>query len=175
MKHCFRIATLIILFGHVALATAAAPAALDRVKVISAASDIIKQAHFCTLVTIGADGQPNARIVTPAPPDENLEIWISTSRKLRKIAELRKDRRATLLYFDPVNLAYVTLVGDTTLLSDAAAKEKHWQPEWAAFYPREAKNPDLIMIKFVPRRVEIVSRAHKLLEDPWGLAVVELK
>ena len=158
----------------VSLANAIEPP-LDRPKVIAAATEVIKQAHYTTLVTIAKDGHADARIVTPAPPDENLEIWISTLKTSRKLAQLKKDPRATLAYFDAVNMDYVTLIGKTTIVSDQAEMQKHWQAEWAPFYPQEIRTPNFIMVKFVPSSVEIVSRQHHLRKDPWGLAIVNLK
>ena len=59
--------------------------------------------------------------------------------------------------------------------SDQAEMQKHWQAEWAPFYPQEIRTPNFIMVKFVPSSVEIVSRQHHLRKDPWGLAIVNLK
>lgn len=46
------------------------PQVPDRAQVLSAARDVMKQARYASLVTVAADGQPQARIVDPAAPGE---------------------------------------------------------------------------------------------------------
>ncbi len=174
-RHTGFFALVVIVASQLAFAQPDTPPALDRAKVVAAATDVIRQAHHATFVTISSDKHPDARIVTPAAPDQNLEIWISTLKTSRKIAQLRKDPRATMLYFDQANMAYVTLIGKITIVSDPAEMQKHWQAEWAPFYPDGTKSPGFIMMRFVPDRVEVVSRQHKLMPDPWGLAILKLK
>ena len=137
----------------------------------------MKQAHYCTLVTIGEEGQPQARIVDPSEPDQGFVVWLGTKNVTRKVAQLRKDSRATLLYFDRATLSYVTLLGGAILVSDPVEKEKHWQAQWAPFYREGFKSPDLLLIRFTTRSLEIVSGSHKLVNDPqtWRPITVEFK
>lgn len=102
------------------------PGSADRSQIIAAAREVMKQAHYCTLVTIGEEGQPQARIVDPSEPDQGFVVWLATKNATRKVAQLRKDSRATLLYFDQATLSYVTLLGGATLVSDPVEKERHW-------------------------------------------------
>lgn len=174
LRHCLAV----FLFAFVsagAHADAAKAPPLERAKVVAAASDVMKQAVFTTLVTIADDGHANARMVSPTAPDQDLVVWVSTNRSSRKIAELRHDPRATLLYFDKKALAYVTLIGTTTLVDDAAEKQKYWQPGWAPFFPQGPKDPEYVLIRFVPQSIEIMSDKHKLLPNPFALVVFDLK
>lgn len=153
----------------------AAPGPADRAQILAAAREVMKQAHYCTLVTIGEGGQPQARIVDPSEPDPNFIIWVATKDGTRKVAQLRKNPGATLLYFDRTTLSYATLLGSATLVSDPAEKERRWQAAWAPFYPEGPKTPGLILIRFSLRTLEIVSLRHKLLNDPqtWRPVTVE--
>ena len=67
--------------------------------VMAAAIDVMQKAVYCTFITIGEDGQPQARIVDPTLPDPNLTIWIGTNSLTRKVNQIRRDPRVTLLYF----------------------------------------------------------------------------
>lgn len=95
-----------------------APAPPDREQVISAAREVIHQAHFATLITVAENGQPQARIVDPAAPDSDFTVWIGTSPSTRKVAQLRKNPRTTLSYFDTATQSYVTLLGVAALVTD---------------------------------------------------------
>ncbi len=145
--------------------------------VLSAARDVMKQAHFTTLVTISEDGQPQARVVDPSDPDPDLTVRIATNPSTRKVAQLRKNPRATPFYFDRASLSYVTPLGSAALIADPAEKERHWQPQWAPFFSGGPRRAGLVLIKFTPRALEIVSAPHKLLNDPqtWRPLTPELR
>lgn len=175
MKKYFCLAVLMFACIGTSASAETESASLDRAKVIFSAQDVIGQAQYCTFVTIGKNGQPDARIVDPSAPDGDLSVWVVTKKSSRKAAQLRKNPRATLLYFDHENLSYVTLIGNTTFVSDPAEMDKHWQDKWAPFFPEGTKSPDLVLVHFVPRSVEIVSREHKLQKDPWGLTIFKLR
>ena len=90
-----------------------------RAAIIAAAKTIMQEARYCTLVTLAADGQPQARIVDPFPPDADLTIWIATHPVTRKVQEIRHDPRVTLLCFNPATFEFVTVLGTAVLDTDA--------------------------------------------------------
>jgi general stress protein 26 len=144
-------------------AQAAAP---TKAAIIAAARDVMTHARYATLSTIGADGQPQARIVDPMLPDKDMVVWIGTNPVTRKVGEIRKNGRATLLYFDAKGLEYATLLGVADVVTDKAEKAKHWKAEWGAFYKEGAKGADFVLIRIRPTRIEVVSPSHKLMNDP---------
>jgi general stress protein 26 len=148
----------------------------DRAQVLSAAREVMKQARYASLITM-ADGQPQARIVDPAAPGDDLTVLIATNPATRKVAQLRKNSRATLFYFDRATESYVTLLGSASLVTSPAEKERFWQAQWAPHYPEGPKSPQLTLIRFTPRTLEIVSAPHKLQGDPktWRPVVLQLK
>lgn len=154
-----------------------APAAADRARVMSAARDVMKQARYASLITIGADGQPQARIMDPSDPDADLTVWMATNPASRKVGQLRRNPRATLLYFDRATESYVSLLGSATLVNDPAEKERRWQSKWAPHYPDGPRATSHMLLRFTPRSLEIVSAHHKLQSDPktWRPVVLEIK
>jgi general stress protein 26 len=96
------------------------PSQPDRAAVIKVATGIMQRARFCTLVTIGAGGHPQARIMDAFPPDEGMVVWMATTPASRKVGEIRKDPRVTLSYFDANTMGYVTLLGRAALVADPA-------------------------------------------------------
>src|SRR5687767_8712897 len=81
----------------------------SRAEVIAAARDVMEKAVYSTFITIGEDGQPQARVVEPTLPDTNLNIWIGTNALTRKVKDIQRDPRVTLLYFHATSASYVTL------------------------------------------------------------------
>ena len=141
-------------------------AAPSRADIAAGAKDIIQKARYATLVTIGLDGHPQARIVDPMTTDGDFITWIATNPLTRKVNEIRRNPRVTLLYFDAVSSSYVTLVGRAALVTDAAEKARHWKEEWSPFYETRDGKKDFTLIRVTPARLEIVSAALGLVGDP---------
>lgn len=153
------------LAGEVAAQTNAA-AVPSRATVITAAREIMTAVRYGTLVTIGGGGQPQARIVDAFAPDSALTVWIATNAATRKVAEITRDPRVTLMYFSPSTFEYVTLIGTAVLDSNATHKAAHWKPDWARLYKDEYRGPDYLLIKVTPSRIEVVSMRRGIANDP---------
>jgi len=178
MIHPLRTAALITaLSWGLGAAPPAVSEAKDRSQILAVAREVMKKAHYCTLVTMGESGQPQARMMDPSEPAQDFTIWLATTAVSRKVVQIRKEPRVTLSYFDRSTMSYVTFLGNATLVADAAEKEKHWQAGWAPFYPEGPKTPALILIRFVPQSLEISSVHHKLMNDPqtWRAVSVGFK
>ena len=131
----------------------------------------------CALVTIGPDGAPQARMMDPFPSEDDLTVWMATHRDTRKVAEMRADPRATLIYYDRDNPGYVTLVGKVRIVDEIAEKRARWKAAWRDFYPGGPEGDSYLLLEFVPDRIEVVSVKHDIAADPlsWKAAVVELE
>jgi general stress protein 26 len=163
------------LHTHVAVAQPAPAAPPDRAAILKVARNVVEKARYCSFVTLGEDGSLQARIVDVFPPDEQMVVWIGTNPVTRKVAEVKKDPRATLLCFDPAGPAYVTLIGRADVVTDAAEKAARWKEDWAPFYKDKNRGDDYVLVRLRPRRLEIVSYPDKLLNDPasWRPLSVE--
>lgn len=162
--------------GSFAQGYARQQAAPDRSAVIAAARDVMSKARYCSLVTLGDDGHPQARVVDPFSPDEAMTVWIGTRPATRKVAQIAKDPRVTLICFDPGSQGYVTLLGRAEVVSDPVEKERRWKDEWSAFYKDKNRGSDYVLIRVRPSRLEISSPAHGMANDPqtWRPVVIDL-
>ena len=138
----------------------------SRAQILAAARDIIGHARYCNLVTLGDTGHPQARIVDPIAPDAEFTVWIATNTATRKVGQIRRDGRVTMLCFDAATASYVTLLGRADLVSDSLAKKAHWKPDWAQIYKDGPGSKNLILIRVTPMRLEIVSESRGLVGDP---------
>ena len=142
------------------------PAKPGREAIIAAARDIMQKARYCSLTTVGDNGQPQARIVDPLEPDADFTVWIATNPLTRKVREIRRNPRTTLLCFDTATSSYVTILGRASLMTDAAAKQQHWKADWAPIYPKGPRDDGFMLIRLAPARLEIVSESRGMLGDP---------
>ena len=177
MRGRFRTATLLALLlapGPVLQAREKTPVK-DRERVLGVARQIMIGARFCTMITIGDLGQPQARVVDPLEPDPAFVVYIATNPLSRKVAEIRRDPRVTLLYFDAARSAYVTLIGRAALVP-GAEKARRRKKDWDEFFP--ASRPEAYALyRIIPSRVEVVSARDGLSGDPstWRPEIAELK
>lgn len=166
--------------GSAALAQAAAsetgrPQSTKPGRVLEVARQVMVAARYCTMVTLGEKHEPQARIMDPLAPDAALTVYVATNPRSRKVAEIRRDARITLLYFDPIRPAYVTLIGRAIEVG-GAEKRSHHKDDWQAFFPRE--NPDsYTLYRIEASRVEVVSAQDGLSGDPatWRPEIIDLK
>ena len=132
----------------------------------AAAFDVMKAARYCTLITIGADGQPQARIVDPLIAESEGAIWIATNPLTRKVGEIKRDPRVTLMFFNAAANEYVTVHARATVVTDEARKAAHWKAEWRPFYKQQTKGADFMLFEVTPFRFEVSSPRHQLNNDP---------
>lgn len=161
-------------FAQAQTAKAAGP---DRAAVLTVATGIMQRARFCALITLGPDGHPQSRMVDAFEPGADMAVWVATNPATRKVAEIRKDPRVTLSYFDPNSMGYVTLVGRAAIVTDAAEKAKRWKDDWAALYRDKNRGDDYMLIKVMPLRLEVSAEGEGVRNDPktWRPAIVEFK
>jgi len=163
------------ILGLLFVAQAAPPQAPTRDAILAASRTIVINAHFATLVTVAGTDAPDARIVDPFPPEKDFTIWFATNTASRKVAELRKDPRVTLLYFDAPNKGYVTVKGTATLVSDPKEKMARWKNEWTGMWKNKNFGDDYLLVRVIPDTLEVVSTALGMKNDPATWRPVTLK
>jgi general stress protein 26 len=146
-----------------------------RNEIVAAARAIIAKARYATFVTLGAKGEPRARIVDPFAPDAQFVVWVATNSATRKVTEIKRDQRVVISWFDPANPGYVSLSGNAVVINDAREKAAHWKDEWQAFYKNGNKGADYSLIRIKPLHMEVVSNAAGLNGDPknWRPAMID--
>ena len=151
------------------------PQRFDRQNLIATAREIMKTARYCALITLDSAGRAHARTMDPFPPDENMVVWLGTNPKSRKVAEIRRNHRVTLYYFDSEGQAYVTISGIARIVNDPKQKATRWKDEWKAFYPDREKN--YLLIAVVPEKLEVVSEKKGITGDPktWAPPAVTFR
>lgn len=118
-----------------------------------AARRVIDAAKHAAFITLDASGHPQARAVQPVAPDSSMHVWFATNPLTRKVGEVSRDARATLYYYDPASLAYVSLIGRARIVRARAEVDRHWNDAWTAYYPDRSK---VALVELIPERLEVV-------------------
>src|SRR5260370_37864742 len=107
-------------------------------QVLLAAKDTTAMVLNCWAVTADQHGGANARVVQPFFSQLNQDGWVVrflTSGKSRKAAEIARSGRISLGYqYDPEQ-AYVTLVGEATIIDDRGYLKGQWRAGWDVYFP----------------------------------------
>lgn len=139
----------------------------DRARILEAARRIMAKSVYCAFITLGEDGQPQARTVQPLAPDAAMVVWIGTNPLTRKIVQIRKDARVALYYY--ADMGYVTLIGRAARVEDPAERQRHWNDAWSGLYKDKFRGDDYTLIRVAPVRLEIVSYQDGIVGDPKTL------
>ena len=146
---------LLFFFFFFATQARAQQQSFSRDALISAAREIMTTARYCALITSGRDGRSHARTMDAFVPESDMTVWLATNPLSRKAAEIRRNPKVTLYYFDREGAAYVTIYGIARLVNDKGEKAKRWKDDWKAFYPDRDKS--YLLIKVTPERLEVVN------------------
>jgi general stress protein 26 len=131
----------------------------------------MRRRRYCVVATPGGGVDVHARLVQPSPPHpESLAVRIGTSRTSRKVRELERTGRATLIYEDAPRDACVVLVGAARVLTAEEARLVPFPPLFHAFFPQGPAQDDFVFVEVVPDRLEVIDFARKVTPEPFGLA-----
>ena len=156
-----------VIFAIVAGVVAVDAQAPPRDAVFKAAREVIAAARYATLGTIDdLGGYPYARVVDPFAPEADFTIWIGTNASTRKVQQVGRNPRVSLLYFDAPRQHYVSIIGSATIVRDAAEKSRRFKPEWKAFYKNGSEGDDYVLLRVDPLRLEIVAESLGMKNDP---------
>lgn len=127
----------------------------EEKNIISLSKEMVSNCYYGTLITIDSKGQPKARVMEPFSPDENMEIWLATNPKSRKVNEIKNNSKATVHYFDKNNMGYVSFYGNAYIVNDEKVKSTKWKKGWERFYKNQKE--DYMLIHFIPQSLELIS------------------
>lgn len=148
-----------------------------RNTVLKAARAVIASARYATLATVDElGGYPQSRIVDPFPPESDFAIWIGTNAGTRKVQQVTRNPRVSLLYFDAPRQHYVSVTGSAAVVRNPADKARLFKPEWNAFYENGSAGEDYVLLKVTPTRLEIVAESLGMTNDPvtWRPVTIRL-
>lgn len=132
----------------------------SRDSLVKAALELIHESHYCALVTVDSDGQPQIRTMNPFPMQDEIVIWFATARDSRKVKEIRNNPRVNVYWSDHTNAkGYVNITGTAEVIDDKELlmkmKRDYWEgiKDWKEIF---------VLIKVVPKTLEVINYKHNL-------------
>ena len=112
---------------------------------------VLDSSEVVLFITSGAEGFPRARPMILVERDGST-LWFVTSACSRKVAEIGKDPRVTVLAFDRGDFNQVSLSGRGEVKSDPATRERLWQEIWREEWPGGPSDSDYLLLRVVADR-----------------------
>jgi len=110
---------------------------IPRDTLMQAAREIMKALPYCALVTIDSSGLPQVRTMNPFPQSNETVIWFATSRKSRKVSDIKKNPNVCVYFADHSHAkGYVNITGTAVIIDDKELlikmKRSYWEgiPDW---------------------------------------------
>jgi general stress protein 26 len=100
------------------------------------------------LGTNGDGGYSNIKAMIKAENQGLRTIWFSTNTSSKRVAQLRRDPRASVYFVDMQNWMGVMLVGNMELLQDMESRQRLWSPGCERYYPLGMTDPDYTVLRF---------------------------
>ena len=71
---------------------------METQQLLDLARQLMNELTFCVAATQGEDGDTNARVVQPLPVQDDWTVNVITNRRCRKVRDIERSGRLTLLY-----------------------------------------------------------------------------
>ena len=99
--------------------------------------------------SIDAEGFPNIKAMLQPRKREGIKvIYLTTNTSSMRVAQYRKNDRASIYFCDTRFFRGVMLRGTMEVLTDDASKEMIWQEGDTMYYPEGVTDPDYCVLKF---------------------------
>ena len=107
--------------------------------------DIVKSFNTAMFITMEADGTAHARPMSIARVGPGNELFLVTSVKSPKIANIVSQPLVTLTMQGTA--LFVALSGNATIVYERSTIEELWSEAWRAWFPDGKTDPDICLIR----------------------------
>jgi general stress protein 26 len=125
----------------------------DRRKIV----EIMKKARNLAFLATSDGNQPRVRPMATMMQDD-LSLWMATSAKSRKVQQIRKNPKVSLVFVvPPEGDQAVTVIGEAIMVKDMEEKKKVWKLaayDPAQFWPDGPEMEDYCVLKIKVKQIE---------------------
>ncbi|KQC39906.1 MULTISPECIES: pyridoxamine 5'-phosphate oxidase family protein [Frankia] len=159
---------------------------------LAAAQALLRRNPYGFLTTVGAAARrdasgrvthdqaardqatPHARLVQHLAVTDDLTVWIGTSPRSRKVADIAANPESRVAYAveDRAALAYLSVSATVSVVDDERERAAKWEDGLAAFFPAGPLGDDFVLLRLDPLRLELMDFTRRLHPDPFGLVPV---
>ena len=113
------------------------------------ALSVIERSGKAIIGSVDSDGYPNLKaMLKPREHDGVKTFYFTTNTSSMRVAQYRKNPKASIYFFDERFFKGVMLKGKMSVLTDAASKKRIWREGDEMYYPKGVADPDYCVLKF---------------------------
>jgi len=131
---------------------------VTRDEILAAAQELARSKAPFVFATVDAEGAPQVRWMGGLVLDEPFQVWMMSGAQARKMAQIRGNPAAQLVFSTPDFSRVITVSGTCEVSEDLACKQRVWvaMPELAQFVSGP-EDPDFGLVEFVGKRLELLA------------------
>ncbi|MFA5246883.1 MAG: pyridoxamine 5'-phosphate oxidase family protein [Candidatus Micrarchaeia archaeon] len=116
---------------------------------VKTALSVIERCSKAIIGSVDADGYPNVKaMLKPREYDGVKTFYFTTNTSSMRVAQYRKNPKASIYFFDERFFKGVLLKGKMSVHTDAATKKRIWREGDEMYYPKGVSDPDYCVLKF---------------------------
>lgn len=135
---------------------------------VAAALATISKLRYCWALTSCENGvcvRPMGH-VAHLPGEDPWAIWFLTRGNSRKVLDIRRDERVTLVFQQDSNDAYVALSGRALLMDDPTEVRARWKEHYNLHFPTDVERAGAVFFQVTADRLELWIRG--ITPEPFG-------
>jgi len=143
---------------------------LEVGRLLAGAAKTVARVRYCWLLTEAGSSIANARPMgrlLPAPDETNWTMRFVTDGRSRKAAEIRRGGRVELIFQSDGDDAFLTLIGNASLIERASEVDRLWKDSFAPYFPTAADRANAAFVEIDVARMELWIRG--VTPEPFGL------
>lgn len=143
-------------------------AIMDIDELLILARKLVDDATYCVGATVAEDGGANARVLQPMKVQDDWTVNVLTNRRCRKVREVQRSGKITLLYQSDDGRSYACLGGPAEIVDDREMKRATWTPFHDRFNPTGPEDPATVYVRLKTERIELWSIEGGVTPEPFG-------
>ena len=146
------------------------------VRVVEAAARAVASVKYCWLATPGGVGPINARPMGRTPRALEDDEWLLrfvTDDRSRKISEIRRGEKLTVILQRDADDTYISLFGGAAIRTGASADSQLWRASYNAYFPGKGEREHAVFIEVRVDRMALWIR--DVTPEPFGLRPTTLE
>ncbi len=123
--------------------------------------ELIKDMDYAMFATRSAtDGTMHARPMAYRSVEGDGDLWFFTKLDSRKVEEIKADPHTLVCFADPKNQNYVTVTGESHLVTERALVTEHWTELYRAWFPGGPDDRNIVLLRVRPQHAEYWDTRH---------------
>lgn len=111
--------------------------------------------------SVDDNGFPNIKVMFPTKNRQTIKvIYFSTNTSSRRVAQFRKNAKASVYFLDKENFKGVMLTGIMEVLEQQEIKSRFWNEGDEQYYSLGETDPDYCILKFTAEKGRYYHNLH---------------